>query len=114
MSQKRSLTGFLVASLGLAAGLAVMSSADLASAGDDCKYKTAAVNDICTKGYEKKTGKAAVDAAMKDAVKEAKKAGKTVEGKAIECKSCHEGDDNKLKSGAKFDDLAAFFPKPAA
>jgi hypothetical protein len=106
MATGSQLTGFLVASLGLAAGLAVMSSADLASAGDDCKYKNAPVNDVCNNGYDKKKGKSAVDAAMKDAVKAAKKAGKT-----IECKDCHDtSDGNKLKSDADFSKLKDYFP----
>ena len=95
MSQKRSLTGFLVASLGLAAGLAVMASPDLASADDCGSYKKAEVAKVC----KDKGGKKGVDAAMKDAVKAAKKAGKT-----IECKDCHDtSNNNKLKDNAAAD-----------
>ena len=92
MSQKRSLTGFLVASLGLAAGLAVLASPDLASAGDDCKYQNQAVIDVCKKG-----GKKGVEQAMKDAVSNAKAKDAT-----LNCKSCH-GDDDKLKPNAQDD-----------
>jgi hypothetical protein len=106
MFQKRSLTSFLVASLGLAAGLAVMSSPNLASADDCGDLKKAAVQKIC----KDKGGKKGVDNAMKDAVKAAKKAGKT-----IECKDCHDtGDNNKLKGNADKDfdaKLAEYFPK---
>jgi hypothetical protein len=85
MSQKRSLTGFLVASLGLAAGLAIytapVSAADCSSA-----VKDAAVKSHCGKG-----GQAAVKKAMKEAVDAANAAGeKGPDGKKLECKTCHE------------------------
>ena len=54
MSQKRSLTGFLVASLGLAAGLAVFSAPVSAA---DC---SAAVKDAAVKAHCGKGGQAAV------------------------------------------------------
>jgi hypothetical protein len=107
MFQKRSLTtGFLVASLGLAAGLAVLSSPVVASAGDDCSsLKKAAVQGVC-----KEKGKKGVEAAMKDAVKAAKKA-----GAKMECKDCHDDKkDNALKDNAAGDfdkNLAQYFGK---
>jgi hypothetical protein len=97
MFQKRSLTGFLVASLGLAAGLAVFASADLASADDCGAYKHAEVQKVC----KDKGGKKGVEAAMKDAVKAANKA-----GSKLACKDCHDtAKGNALKSdaGDKFD-----------
>jgi hypothetical protein len=91
MSQKRSLTGFLVASLGLAAALAVVASPDLASAGDCGKYKKAEVKAVCEKG-------GSIEDAMKAAVKKAKDGGATVA-----CTDCHEGKDKTLKSNASAD-----------
>ena len=102
MFQKRSLTtGFLVASLGLAAGLAVTTSPNVASADDkvDCsKLKNATVKGTCTAnaGKEKK----AIEDAMKNAVKEYKKANPS---EKIDCKSCHNDDgSNKDKAEADF------------
>jgi hypothetical protein len=92
MSQKRSLTGFLVASLGLAAGLAVLASPDLASADDCGALKIAEVKAVCAKG-----GKKGVEQAMKDAVKAAK-----AKDASLNCKSCH-GDKNELKDNAEKD-----------
>ena len=68
MSQKRSLTtGFLVAALGIAAGLAVMSTPHVAEAGDDCSgLKIDKVKAVCSKG-----GKKAVQKSMKAAMKAA-------------------------------------------
>lgn len=96
MSQKRSLTGFLVASLGLAAALAVVASPDVALAGAaTCTSKLKA--SICDKhGNDKKK----IEDAMKDAVKAYKTA--TPADKAINCKSCH-NDDNSLKGNAVAD-----------
>lgn len=101
MSQKRSLTGFLVASLGLAAGLAVF-SAPVSAADCSASVKDAAVKAHCSKG-----GQAAVKKAMKSAVDAANAAGeKGPDGKKLECKTCHEnssdfklnGDGEKLYS----------------
>jgi hypothetical protein len=106
MFQKRSLTtSFLVASLGLGAGFAVFSSAHVASA-DDCNYKHSEVNDVCKKG-----GKKAVESTMKEAVKEANKAG----GK-LKCGDCH-GEKNAVKPNAQGDfdsKLKTYFDKAAA
>ena len=97
MSQKRSLTtGFLVASLGLAAGLAVF-SAPVAAA--DC---SAAVKDAAVKAHCSKGGQSAVKKAMKDAVDAANAAGEKADGKKLECKTCHENSsDFKLNSSAE-------------
>lgn len=95
MSQKRSLTsGFLVASLGLAAGLAVF-SAPVSAADCSSGVKDAAVKAHCEKG-----GQSAVKKAMKSAVDAANAAGeKGPDGKKIECKTCHENSsDFKLNS----------------
>jgi hypothetical protein len=83
MFQTRSLTtGFLVASLGIAAGLAVLGSPNVASAEAGCdKLKVAEVKTVCAKG-----GVAAVKKSMKAAMDEANKADKTAK---LECKSCH-------------------------
>ena len=97
MSQKRSLTtGFLVASLGLAAGLAVF-SAPVAAA--DC---SAAVKDAAVKAHCGKGGQAAVKKAMKEAVDAANAAGEKADGKKLECKTCHENStDFKLNDKAE-------------
>jgi hypothetical protein len=85
MSQKRSLTGFLVASLGLAAGLAVF-TAPVSAADCSSSVKDSAVKEHCGKG-----GQAAVKKAMKSAVDAANAAGeKGPDGKKLECKTCHE------------------------
>jgi hypothetical protein len=98
MSQKRSLTsGFLVASLGLAAGLAIFSS-PVSAADCSSSVKDSAVKAHCTKG-----GQSAVKKAMKDAVDAANTAGeKGPDGKKLECKTCHENStDFKLNSAAE-------------
>jgi hypothetical protein len=97
MSQKRSLTGLLVASLGLAAGLAVVSAPVSAA---DC---SAAVKDAAIKAHCAKGGQAAVKKAMKDAVDAANAAGeKGPDGKKLECKTCHENStDFKLNADAE-------------
>ena len=96
MSQKRSLTGLLVASLGLAAGLAVV-SAPVSAADCSAAVKDSAVKEHCTKG-----GQAAVKKAMKDAVDAANAAGEKVDGKKLECKTCHENStDFKLNAKAE-------------
>jgi hypothetical protein len=102
MFQKRSLTtGFLVASLGLGAGLAVFASPNVASAGDtvDCgTIKNAAVKGTCSahKGEKK-----AIQDAMKKAVSEYKKANPA---EKIDCKSCHNEDgSSKANASADFD-----------
>lgn len=94
MSQKRSLTGFLVASLGLAAGLAVFSAPVSAA---DC---SAAVTDAAVKAHCGKGGQAAVKKAMKDAVDAANAAGeKGPDGKKLECKTCHENSSDFKLNG---------------
>jgi hypothetical protein len=96
MSQKRSLTGLLVASLGLAAALAVVSAPVSAA---DC---SAAVKDAAVKAHCGKGGQAAVKKAMKEAVDAANAAGEKVDGKKLECKTCHENStDFKLNAGAE-------------
>jgi len=96
MSQKRSLTGFLVASLGLAAALAVFSSPDVASAAPGDKSTCSKVKAVCDKhGSEKDK----IVQAMKDAVSDFKKKATTPADKAINCKSCH-NEDNSLKANA--------------
>ena len=92
MFQTRSLTtGFLVASLGIAAGLAVLSSPNLASADAGCdKLKVAEVKAVCDKG-----GVAAVKKSMKAAMDEANKG-----GAKLECKSCH-SDQKEYKTNDK-------------
>jgi len=94
MFQTRSLTtGFLVASLGIAAGLAVLGSPDVASAGDCDGLKIAEVKAVCAKGGKKAVKdsmKAAMDAAPAD--------------KKLKCLSCHENqDDYKHKGNAEAD-----------
>jgi hypothetical protein len=85
MFQKRSLTtGFLVASLGIAAGFAVVSTPDVAAAGDCDKHK-GKVKDVC----EKSGGKEGIKKAMKKAMDAANAKGAKIDGKALECKSCH-------------------------
>lgn len=97
MSQKRSLTsGFLVASLGLAAGLAIFSS-PVSAADCSSSVKDSAVKAHCTKG-----GQSAVKKAMKEAVDAANAAGEKADGKKIECKTCHENSsDFKLNSSGE-------------
>jgi len=94
MFQTRSLTtGFLVASLGIAAGLAVLGSPNVASAGDCDGLKLDAVKAVCAKGGKdgvKKSMKAAMDAAPKD--------------KKLKCQSCHEDQTAyKTKGNAEAD-----------
>jgi hypothetical protein len=106
MFQKRSLTtGFLVASLGLAAGFAVFTSPNVASAGDavDCsKVKTAAVKGTCD---AHKGDKKAIQDAMKKAVSEYKKANPS---EKLDCKSCHNEDGSaKANASADFDSKLA-------
>jgi hypothetical protein len=81
MFQTRSLTtGFLVASLGIAAGLAVLGHSNTASADAACdKLKVTEVKAVCDKG-----GVAAVKKSMKAAMDAANKG-----GAKLECKSCH-------------------------
>jgi hypothetical protein len=100
MSQKRSLTtGFLVASLGLAAGLAVF-SAPVSAADCSSHVKDATVKEHCGKG-----GQAAVKKAMKSAVDAANAAGeKGPDGKKLECKTCHENSTD-FKLNAEAEDL---------
>jgi hypothetical protein len=100
MSQKRSLTtGFLVASLGLAAGLAVFSAPVSAA---DC---SASVKDASVKAHCGKGGQAAVKKAMKEAVDAANAAGeKGPDGKKLECKTCHENSTD-FKQNAAAEDL---------
>jgi hypothetical protein len=94
MSQKRSLTGFLVASLGLAAGLAVFSAPVSAA---DC---SGAVKDAAVKAHCGKGGQAAVKKAMKEAVDAANAAGeKGPDGKKLECKTCHENSSDFKLNG---------------
>jgi hypothetical protein len=94
MSQKRSLTGFLVASLGLAAGFAIY-TAPVAAA--DC---SAAVKDPSVKAHCDKGGQSAVKKAMKEAVDAANAAGeKGPDGKKLECKTCHENSSDFKLNG---------------
>jgi hypothetical protein len=98
MFQKRSLTsGFLVASLGLAAGLAIF-SAPVSAADCSAAVKDSAVKEHCGKG-----GQAAVKKAMNSAVDAANAAGeKGPDGKKLECKTCHENStDFKLNADAE-------------
>jgi hypothetical protein len=97
MSQKRSLTGLLVASLGLAAGLAVF-SAPVSAADCSAAVKKDSVKKVCTKG-----GQAEVKKAMKVAMEDANKAGaKGPDGKALGCKTCHKELTNfALNDGAE-------------
>lgn len=85
MFEKRFLTtGLLVATLGLGAGLAVVSAPSEALAGKKCKHskKIEKVKAMCdAKGFN------AVKKAMKKAQKKAKKAG--VSKKEVDCKACH-------------------------
>src|SRR5688572_10945165 len=95
MFQKRSLTtGFLVTSLGIAAGLAVLSSPDVA-VGADCG---AGVKDARTKDHCKAGGRDAAKKAMKAAMDAANAAGaKGADGKKLDCKSCHEDTNATFK-----------------
>ncbi len=89
MFQTRSLTtGFLVAALGIAAGLAVVSSPSVASADGCDKLTIAEVKAVCAKG-----GKDAVKKSMKHAMDEANKG-----GAKLECKSCHTDQKEYAKS----------------
>jgi hypothetical protein len=107
MFQTRSLTtGFLVASLGIAAGLAVLSSPKLASADAACdKLTVPAVQTVCKTG-----GVAAVKKSMKTAMDEAN----TKDKAGLKCDSCHanqtdyktKGDDAKKGFEGK---LAKYF-----
>lgn len=103
MFQKRSLTtGFLVASLGIAAGLGVFASPNLAGAVTPCSdaVKDDAVKAHCTKGGQEDLKKA-----MKEAVDAANKAEeKGPDGKKLECKTCHE-DLTKFKLNSKGEEL---------
>ena len=106
MFQTRSL--ILVASLGIAAGLAVLSPVT-ASAGGDCDgLKISEVQAVCAKG-----GKKAVQQAMKDAIKNSTDA----KAKSLKCGDCHENqNDYKLKGNAEDDFKAKLLPsfnKPA-
>lgn len=102
MFQTRSLTtGFLVASLGIAAGFAVVASPSLAAADGCDKLKHAEVKAVCAKG-----GTGAVKKAMKTAMDEANKG-----GAKLECKSCH-SDQTKYATNDKAD--AEFKSKLAA
>jgi len=101
MFQTRSLTtGFLVASLGIAAGLAVLGSPTVAYAGDCDALKVAEVKAVCAKGGKeavKKSMKAAMDAAPKD--------------KKLKCTSCHEDQTAyKAKPNAEADFKALLAP----
>lgn len=101
MFQKRSLTtGFLVASLGLAAAFAVVASPNVASAGDCDGLKISEVKAVCAKGGKeavKKSMKSAMDAAPKD--------------KKLKCQSCHEDQkDYKTKGNAEADFKALLAP----
>jgi hypothetical protein len=93
MFQTRSLsTGFLVASLGIAAGLAFIGSPSVASAGDCDGLKLPEVQAVCAKG-----GKKAVKDAMNAAVKASS-------DKSLKCSSCHENQDTyKQKSNSEAD-----------
>lgn len=83
MSQKRSLTtGLFVASLSLAAGFAIMSSPNVASADDCGKLKVGAVKKVCKSGTK-------IKKAMKEAQKAARKDGLKIDGAKIKCTSCH-------------------------
>jgi ABC-type glycerol-3-phosphate transport system substrate-binding protein len=108
MFQKRSLS-FLVASLGIAAGLAIVASPNYAAAGDavDCgSVKTAAVKATCT---AHKGDKKAIQDAMKKAVGDYKKANPA---EKIDCKSCHNEDGSaKANAATDFDAKLAKFYK---
>ena len=106
MSQKRSLTGFLVASLGLAAGLAVFSAPVSAA---DC---SGSVHDAAVKAHCSKGGQAAVKKAMKEAVDAANAAGEKVDGKKLECKTCHENSSD-FKLNGDGEKLYGEKPQPA-
>jgi hypothetical protein len=101
MFQKRSLTtGFLVASLGVAAAFAVLTSPNVASAGDCDGLKLSEVKAVCAKG-----GKEAVKKSMKNAMDAAPK------DKKLKCQSCHENQtDYKTKSNAEADFKAMLAP----
>ena len=102
MFQTRSLTtGFLVASLGIAAGFAVLGHSNVASADAACdKLKIAEVKAVCAKG-----GVAAVKKSMKTAM--------DASAKKHECKDCHSNQtDYATKDNATKDfeaDLKANF-----
>jgi hypothetical protein len=111
MFQTRSLsTGFLVASLGLAAGFAVLGSPNLASADAGCdKLKVKAVKDVCTANG----GVAGVKKSMKAAMDKAN----TDDKAGLKCESCHtNATDYPTKPDAEkgFNDkLAKYFAAPA-
>jgi len=102
MFQTRSLsTGFLVASLSLAAGLAFLGSPNLAAADGCGDIKASDVQNYCNnKGgvaAVKKQMKAAMDAANKDLPKD----------KQLKCTSCHEDQEKYKPKG----DASAGFDK---
>ena len=105
MFQKRSLTtGFLVASLGLGAGLAIFASPNVASAGDASTCSK--VKSVCD---AHKGDKKAIEKAMKKAVGDYNDANPTAK---IKCESCHKKDDNSLTDNAAkdfADKLAKFY-----
>ena len=111
MFQTRSLTtGFLVASLGIAAGFAVLGTPNLASADAGCdKIKTGEVQNYCNK----KGGVAAVKKQMKAAMDLAN--AKLPKDKQLACKGCHEDQTTyKPKADADFAPLKATFCATAA
>jgi hypothetical protein len=95
MFQTRSLTtGFLVASLGIAAGFAVVGSPSLAAADGCDNLAIAEVKAVCAKG-----GSAAVKKSMKAAMDEANKG-----GEKLACKNCHSDQkEYKTTDNAKAD-----------
>jgi hypothetical protein len=111
MFQKRSLTtGFLVASLGIAAGLAVVSSPTVAAADDCGGLSIAEVISVC----KNEGGKDGVKKMMKKAMEAANAAG----GDKLECKSCHaDQKEYKLSDAKKAADgfnarMKSHFPAP--
>jgi hypothetical protein len=108
MFQTRSLSTVLVASLGLAAGLAMFTSNNVSAAGTPCSAdsaKVAAVDAACKKG-----GKEEAKKAMNDLMKKA-----NADGGKIKCADCHSdsGPDYKTKADAKdqFDAKLAKYAK---
>ena len=103
MAQRRSLNSLvLCGALTAAAGFALFSPSR-AYAGDDCsKLKDAALKKTC-----EKDGVKGVKDAMKEVVKKAKSKDYKIDGKTVNCKSCH----SDTKTYAKKDNAADDYKK---
>jgi len=106
MFQTRSLSTVLVASLGLAAGLALFTSHDVSAAGTPCTGNLSAPELAKVKAACDKGGKEAVKVAMKKAMTEANDKDKA----GLKCESCHKDGGPKYETK---DNAAGDFSKLA-